>query len=143
MVKTVVPNVNSNPQLNYGGASINMIKTEDEWCTVKEIVPFGPDNLEKVVASPSIIEKYNFTSMTSHQVVASVSREGQNGRQINHVPPTSLPHLGESLPVEKCAKDDGLGEGIGDHWEKGDDAPKKIIETLGIRDAKPMERVLN
>uniref|UniRef100_M1DMA7 Uncharacterized protein n=1 Tax=Solanum tuberosum TaxID=4113 RepID=M1DMA7_SOLTU len=41
VVRTVVPSVNSNPLLNYGGATINMIETEDEWCMVKAIVPIG------------------------------------------------------------------------------------------------------
>ncbi len=33
-----------------------MIDTEDGWFIVKAIVPTGPNNLEKVVASPSISE---------------------------------------------------------------------------------------
>uniref|UniRef100_M1DKP9 Uncharacterized protein n=1 Tax=Solanum tuberosum TaxID=4113 RepID=M1DKP9_SOLTU len=120
-----------------------MIETEDEWCTVKAIVPTGPDYLEKIVASPSISEKLNFTSMIPHQAFASVAREGQNKKGINHSPPKSLPYLCQSFLVEEYANDDGFGEGIGDLFEEGDDAPKKMIETPSIRDAEPMEKVLN
>jgi len=66
--------------------------------------PDWSDNLEKVVASPSISEKLNFTSMTPHQAFTLVSREGQNKKGINHVPPKSLPHLCD------YANDDGLGK---------------------------------
>ena len=89
------------------------------------------------------IEKHNFTSMTSHQVVASLSKESQNKREINHVPPNSIPHLCQSFVVQDYAKDDGIGEGMGSLWEESDVAPKKMTQTPGIRDAKPMERVLN
>ena len=68
MVKIGVPNINSNTCFNYGGININIIEREDEWCIVKVIVPVGTDNLEKVVAPLSIIEKHNFMSMTSYQV---------------------------------------------------------------------------
>ena len=55
-----------------------MIKTEDELCMAKVIVPTGTNNLENVVASSSIIEKHNFMSMIPHQAFSSVSTEGQN-----------------------------------------------------------------
>ncbi|KAK4737568.1 hypothetical protein R3W88_001265 [Solanum pinnatisectum] len=77
-LQTAAPRVNSNPLPNYGGATINMIEMDDEWCRGKTIAPVGPDYLEKIVASPSIIEKLNFTITTLHQAFALVSREGQN-----------------------------------------------------------------
>uniref|UniRef100_M1DKQ3 Uncharacterized protein n=1 Tax=Solanum tuberosum TaxID=4113 RepID=M1DKQ3_SOLTU len=110
---------------------------------VKVIVPADLDNLEKVVASPSISEKLNFTSMTPHQAFAFVSREGQNNKGINHIPPKSLPHLCQSFLVEDCANNDDLGERIGDLFEEGDVASKKRIETPSIREAEPLEQVLN
>ncbi len=67
----------------------------------------------------------------------------QHNNRINHVPPKSLPHLGQSLEVEEYAKYAGLRERIGDLMEEGDVAHKKMIETPGIREAKPMERILN
>lgn len=76
MVRTVVPNINSNSMLNYGDTTINMIEMEDELHMVKTIVPTGPDNFEKIICSPSKNEKLDFTSMTLRQTVASVSREG-------------------------------------------------------------------
>lgn len=120
-----------------------MIEMEDELCMVKEIVLTGADNLEKVVASSNMSDKINFTSMTHHKAFAFVSREDQHNNEINHVPPKYLPHLGQSLPVEEYAKDDGLAERIRDILEEGDVAPKKMIETPGIRDAKSKEQVLN
>uniref|UniRef100_M1DXL6 Uncharacterized protein n=1 Tax=Solanum tuberosum TaxID=4113 RepID=M1DXL6_SOLTU len=72
-----------------------MIETEEEWCTTKTIVPDGLDYLEKIVASPRIMEEY--------------------------------------------ANVDGLGEEIGNLFEEGDVAPKKMMETPGIRDAEPIE----
>uniref|UniRef100_M1DGW6 Gag-pro n=1 Tax=Solanum tuberosum TaxID=4113 RepID=M1DGW6_SOLTU len=142
-LQTATPSVNSNPPLNYGKATINMIETEEEWCTTKAIVPAGPDNLERVIASSSMNEKLNFTSVTPHQAFALVSREGQNKKGINRVPPKSLPHFCQSFLVEEYANDDDFGEGIGDRCEEGDVAPKKMIETPSIRDAEPMEQVLN
>lgn len=59
-----------------------------------------PDNFEKIVGSPSIIEKLNFTSMTLHKAFASMSREGSKKNGINHVPPKSLPCLCLSFMVE-------------------------------------------
>ena len=70
-----------------------MIETEDEFHLVKAIVLAGPDILEKVVASPRISEKLNFTSMTHHQAFDFALREDQHKNGINHVPPNSLPHL--------------------------------------------------
>ncbi|KAH0692342.1 hypothetical protein KY285_019439 [Solanum tuberosum] len=142
-LQTVAPSINSNPLPNYEGTTINMIETEDKWCMTKMIVPTGLDNLEKVVASPSISEKLNFTITTPHRAFALMSGEGQNKKGIDHVPPKSLPHLRQSFLVEEYANDDGLGEGIRNLCEEGDVAPKKMIETPGIRDAEPMEQVLN
>jgi len=54
-----------------------------------------------------------------------------------------LPHLCQSFLVEAYANEDGLGKGIGNLCEEGDVAPKKMIETPRIQDAKPMGQVLN
>ena len=81
--------------------------------------------------------------MTLHQAFGLVSREGQKKKGIYHVPPNSLPHLRLSFLVEEYAKDDGLGEGIGDHFKECDVPPKKTIKISGIRDTKPMDQVLN
>ncbi|TMW98989.1 hypothetical protein EJD97_003222 [Solanum chilense] len=119
VVKAVLPIVDSNPLTNYGGTTINMIETEDEFCMVKVIVPTGPKNLEEIIGSPSIIEKLNFSSMTLRQTFASLSRE------------------------EEYANEDGLGEGMGNLLEEGNAAPKKRIDTSGKRDTEPMEKFLN
>ena len=78
-----------------------MIETQDDRCMVKSRVLVGPNKLEKLVASPSISEKVNSTSMTSHQVVASLSREGLSKKGINYVSPKSLPHLCQSYLIEE------------------------------------------
>ena len=43
----------------------------------------------------------------------TVSKRVKNKREINHVPPKSLPHLRQSIPVKEYAHDDGLNEGLG------------------------------
>ena len=96
--------LSSNPLQNHRGITINMIEKQDDRCMVKSRVLVGPNKLEKLVASPSISEKVNSTSMTSHQVFASVSREGQNKKGINHVLPNSLPHLCQSFLVDEYSK---------------------------------------
>lgn len=70
-----------------------MIETKDAWSMAKAIVPVDPNNLEKIVASPSIVEKLNFTSMIFHQDFASVSIKDQFKKVINHFRPKSLPRL--------------------------------------------------
>ncbi|KAK4708751.1 hypothetical protein R3W88_029676 [Solanum pinnatisectum] len=73
-LQTVEPNVNSNPLPNHGGVTINMIKTDEDWCVTKAIVPIAHDNLERVVASLSIKEKKEFMILTPEKVVALVPR---------------------------------------------------------------------
>ena len=110
-----------------------MIEMEDELFMVNTIVLAGADNLEKVVAFLSMSGKLYFTSMTHHQAFSFVSREDQHKNGIHQVTLKPLPYLGESLPVEECAKDDSLGERITDLLEEGDVAPKKMIEAPGIQ----------
>lgn len=45
--------------------------------------------------------------------------------------------------VEEYAKDDGLGERTTNIFEEDDVVPKKMIDTPGIRDAKPTKKVLS
>lgn len=71
-----------------------------------------------------------------------MSREGQNKKEINHVTQKSLAHLHQSILVEECATDDDLREGIGGLFEECDDAPKKMINRLCIRDTEPIEQLL-
>nr|QVT92263.1 reverse transcriptase [Solanum chacoense] len=74
-LQTVAPNVNSNPLPNHGGATINMIETDDDWCVAKTIVSIAPDELERAVASLSIRQKKEFVILTPEKAVALVPRK--------------------------------------------------------------------
>ncbi|KAH0737711.1 hypothetical protein KY290_036416 [Solanum tuberosum] len=128
---------------NRGGLTINMIEVEEDWCMGKGVIPINLDNLDRVVTSLIISEKSKFTIMEPQQDFALVPREGQNKKEINHVPPKALPHLYQSFLVREYANDDGLGEGTGGLSKVVDVRLEKLIETPSIRDVKPMEQVLN
>uniref|UniRef100_M1D429 Gag/pol polyprotein n=1 Tax=Solanum tuberosum TaxID=4113 RepID=M1D429_SOLTU len=74
-LQTVAPNVNSNPLPNHGGATINMIETDDDWCVTKAIISIAPDELERAVASLGIRERKKFVILTPEKAVALVPRE--------------------------------------------------------------------
>lgn len=40
-----------------------MVEVEENWCVDKTVISTNPDNLEKVLASMSIIEKLKFVVM--------------------------------------------------------------------------------
>ena len=69
-LQTGAPNANSNPFLNHGAVTINMIGRDNDWCMAKAIVSIAHDKLERVVASLSIREKNEFVIVTPKKVVA-------------------------------------------------------------------------
>uniref|UniRef100_M1BA63 Uncharacterized protein n=2 Tax=Solanum tuberosum TaxID=4113 RepID=M1BA63_SOLTU len=142
-LQTVAPNANSDSLPNSEGLTINMIEVEEDWCVDKSIIPTNPDNLEKIVASLSIVEKSKFVVMAPHQAFPLVPKNGQNRKKVNDVSPKPLPHLYKSFLVEGYDNDDSLREGTTDLLEEEDVVLEELIETPGTRDAEPMEQVLN
>lgn len=60
---TVIPNANTYSLPNHVEFTINMVEVEENWCVDKTVISTNPDNLEKVLASMSIIEKLKFVVM--------------------------------------------------------------------------------
>uniref|UniRef100_M1DE41 Uncharacterized protein n=1 Tax=Solanum tuberosum TaxID=4113 RepID=M1DE41_SOLTU len=120
-----------------------MVEVEETRLMDKIVIPTNLDSLDKVVASLSIFEKSKFVVMAPHQSFALVLKDGQNKKEVNHISPKTLSHLYQSLLVEEYANNDSLREGTRGLSKEVDVVLEELIETPGIRDAKPMEQVLH
>uniref|UniRef100_M1B2Y6 Uncharacterized protein n=1 Tax=Solanum tuberosum TaxID=4113 RepID=M1B2Y6_SOLTU len=95
-----------------------MVEVEENWCVDRAIIQTNPDNIEKVVAFLSIVEKSKFVVMAPHQAFALVPNNSRNMNEVNDVSPKHLPHLYQSFLVEEYANDDNLREGTRDLLER-------------------------
>uniref|UniRef100_M1BG40 Uncharacterized protein n=1 Tax=Solanum tuberosum TaxID=4113 RepID=M1BG40_SOLTU len=123
---------------NHGGLTINMIEVEEDLNVEKVIISANLEKLEKIVVSPTKMEKSEFGIMTPYQAFALVPNEGQNRLKIDQAFSKSLPHSYKSFPMQN-----GLGEGIKNLVKEGDIVLKGMIETPVILDNEPKEQMLD
>ncbi|KAF3647602.1 hypothetical protein FXO38_18599 [Capsicum annuum] len=148
-LQSPTPNVNSNPLLNHGVPTVNMIEIEGEWTSSKAITKVNSEGLkrieevekiEKVVAAlskdlegiiePVMVPKKAFKQGIEYQLRKEDEIEDNSNESLFR----PLPLLYQSFPVHEMSNDDGLRDGIGDLFEGCNALPDDFPKSSGMKE---------